>query len=371
MKKNLLIILFAAVCLILSGWGYKGHRKINQDAGLNLPEKMSFLDNGWTNTIVLFASEADNRKQTDPFEATRHYIDIDNYAEFVATGRISQSYDSVVLQHGLNWVLLQGILPWATIKTFDSLKACLERGDWIRSALFAADLGHYVGDGHQPLHITKNYDGQYTGNDGIHSRFESKIISRYESLLVYPVDSVQFIGDVRNYIFTYLYQNYKLVDSIMIADSFAQAVAGNFTSDTYYQTLWSKCGNFTIGLFHNSTRSLADLIYTAWVQAGSPVFYPNAIEETAGLNRTRLLQNYPNPVVNSTVVPIEVSRNNTFVSIRIYDALGNLKATLLNENMKEGYNEIKWDASEMPNGIYYCVLNSDDCTATRKVVVMK
>ncbi|MEI6456498.1 MAG: T9SS type A sorting domain-containing protein [bacterium] len=371
MKKNLVIILFSAVCLILSGWGYKGHRKINQNTAANFPGKMAFLNPGWTNTIVLFASEADNRKQTDPNESWRHYIDIDNYPEFVATGKISQSYDSLVLEHGGNWVLNQGILPWATIKTYDSLKACFERGDWIKSALFAADLGHYVADGNQPLHITRNYDGQYTGNDGIHSRFESKIVSRYESLLVCPVDSVQFIGDVRNYVFTYIYQNYKLVDSIMYADSLAQATAGNYTSDAYYQALWSKCGNYTIGLFHNSTRSLADLIYTAWVQAGSPVFYPNAIEETAGLNSTRLMQNYPNPVVNSTLIPIEVARNNTFVSLRIYDAIGNLKATLLNENMKEGYTEIRWDASEMPDGIYYCVLKSDDWTSTRKVVVMK
>ncbi len=371
MKKNLLFLLVISTSLVLSGWGYKGHRKINQDAGLNLPGKMSFLNNGWTNTVMLYASEADNRKQTDPNEKWRHYIDLENYPEFVATGRISQSYDSVVLLHGMNWVINQGILPWATIKTYDSLVSTFRRGDWIKSALFAADLGHYVGDGHQPLHVTSNYDGQNTGNDGIHSRFESKIVSRYESQLICPVDSVQLVGNISDFVFGYIYQNNLLVDSIMKADSLAQVAAGNVTSDTYYQTLWSGIGNMTIDILHRGARSLSDLIYTAWIEAGSPVFYPNGVEEGETLTRTRLLQNYPNPVVNTTMIPIEVSRNNTFVSLMIFDAMGNLKSTLLNKTVGKGYLEVKWDATAMPEGIYYSVLKSDDWTSTRKIVVMR
>jgi hypothetical protein len=370
MKKNLLLLLFTAATLLFSGWGYKGHRKINQNIAPNLPQKMAFLNNGWTNTVMLFASEADNRKQTDPSESARHYIDLENYPEFIANGRIPQSYDSVVLIHGAGWVTDQGTLPWSTGRTYDSLVSTFRRGDWIKSALFAADLGHYVGDGHQPMHVTSNYDGQNTGNDGIHSRFESKIVSRYESQLVCPVDSVQFIGDIGNYVFSYIYQNNLLVDSLLRADSTAHAQAGDVTSDAYYQALWAHCGNMTIDLFHRATRSLSDLIYTAWVEAGSPVFYPNAVEEET-LSRTRLLQNYPNPVVKTTLIPIEVSRNNTFVSLMICDAMGNLKVTLLNEALGEGYHEVKWDAGMMPEGIYYCVLKSDDWTSTRKIVVMR
>jgi len=371
MRKLFITITSLFLCIFFSGWGYKGHKKINQNCAANFPVQMSFLNSDWANIVTLHCSDADNRRVTDPEEIPRHYIDIDNYPEFLEFGRIPQTYDSVVQIHGLTWVLLQGILPWATETTFDSLKNCFQRRDWNRSGLFAADLGHYVGDGHQPLHITRNYNGQYTGQDGIHSRYESKMISKFDAQIVYTADSVQLINDVRNFIFSYIYQNYPLLDSILAADTYARIVAGDVTSETYYQALWSKCSGFTVSLFHHATKSLSDLIYTAWVQAGSPMMYPNSITEPEDLSRTRLLQNFPNPFREVTTIPVEVNHNNTFISLKVYDAFGNLKVSLLNENMGNGYYEIRWDAKDMPDGIYYYVLKADDWTDTRKMVIMK
>ena len=48
------------------------------------------------------------------------------------------------------------------------------------AVLFAVALRHYIQDAHQPLHATDNYDGQLTGNDGIHSRFERDLFERFE-----------------------------------------------------------------------------------------------------------------------------------------------------------------------------------------------
>ncbi len=42
---------------------------------------------------------------------------------------------------------------------------------------------HYVQDAHQPLHASNNYDGQLTGQRGIHSRFERDLFERFESRL--------------------------------------------------------------------------------------------------------------------------------------------------------------------------------------------
>ncbi len=371
MKKSLITIPAILLCLLLSAWGYKAHKKINLNGASNLPAQMSFLSPNWTNIVTLHCSDADYRKDTVPDEEPRHYIDIDNYPEFLESNCIPEVYDSVLQIHGLNWVILQGILPWATEITFDSLKSCFQRKDWNRSALFAADLGHYVGDGHQPLHITRNYNGQYTGQDGIHSRYESKMINRYDGQITYPADSVQMIGKVRAYIFSYIYMNYTLLDSILAADSYAHTIAGNVTSDAYYQALWSKCGAFTIDLYRRASKSLADLIYTAWVQAGSPVIYPNFLSEPEDLFRTRLLQNFPNPFREITTIPVEVNQPSTHVTLKVYDAFGNLKADLVNEKLAKGYYEIRWDAGNFPNGIYYCILKADDWTATRKMVVVK
>ena len=169
----------AAIILLLSiifvGWGSTAHKMINKNATLSFPPQMKELLY-WSDILAQHASDADYRKDTVPSEYPKHFIDIDSYPEFNSTGKISQDYDSVVALHGSSFVLDVGILPWATIAAYDTLKNCFKRRDWNKAALIAADLGHYVGDGHQPLHLTKNYNP-----GGLHTRFEKNMINTYQN----------------------------------------------------------------------------------------------------------------------------------------------------------------------------------------------
>lgn len=371
MKKTKLIALLP-LALLLSAWGYKGHRIISGNVANCLPAQTGFLKPTWTNFITNHASDPDNRRDTDPNEGPRHYIDIDNYPEFIATGKIPHTYDSVVTAHGMGWVIDQGILPWATLRTYDSLKSAFSRGDWNASAHFAADLGHYVADGHMPLHLTANYDGQQTGQLGIHSRYESKMVSQYEGYLVYPVDSVHTIGNMEAFVFNYIYANYRYVDSVLLADTYAKAQSGGAVSGSiYYQALWQKTGNFTIDLFRGATLATASMIYTAWIEAGSPIFYPASVMEMEELTQPRLLGGYPNPFSETTTIKLEVPVGNTRVDLLIYDAAGNLRDTLLSETMEQGLHKVKWEASGFIPGVYTCILRSGDFATTRKLVVVR
>lgn len=370
MKKLRYTIALICLCLMLSSWGSKGHKKISQNTAAALPAQLSFLIPSWTNFIASHASDADYRKNDDPDESPRHYIDIDNYPEFVQNGSISQDYDSVVAKYGYNFVIDQGILPWTTLRVFDSLKSCFQRGDWNRSALYAADLGHYVGDGHMPLHITRNYNGQMTGQSGIHSRYETSMVTKYESQLTYTADSAQFINDVSGFVFDYLYRDYTFVDSILAADDHARLTTGSTSSDAYYQALWSRSGNFTITLMRNGSNALASLIYTAWVQAGSPMFYPNAIDDMTMNPRARILQNYPNPVKNSTIIPVEIVKNGK-VTISILDATGRVKEILLEQTLEPGNHEIPLNAANYPDGMYVILLRTGDEDTISKTFTVK
>lgn len=160
------------------GWGQVGHHIINYNTVLSAYPELAFF-NTWADSLAAHASDADYRKDWDPTEAPKHYIDIDNYPEFIATGTIPQDFDSLVAIHGLSFVMDQGILPWAIINTADSLEAAFEINDMHKAMLIAADLGHYIGDSHQPLHITRNYDGQYTNQNGVHSRYETHMIGDF------------------------------------------------------------------------------------------------------------------------------------------------------------------------------------------------
>jgi hypothetical protein len=368
-RKILLTIVFLSVLILFSGWGSVGHRKINQHAPASFPHSMAFLKASWTILLAEHGSDADVRKGWDPTEKPKHYIDIDDYPEFLQNGRIPQTYDSIVALHGESFVLDKGTLPWATLIAFDSLKNCFERMDWNKAGLFAADLGHYVADGHQPLHITRNYDGQYSGQQYIHSRYESKMIGDYQNQIIYPDDSAfHQIQDVGSYVFGYLYLNYTVLDSLLMADSTAYAAAGHSYSSQYYSLFWDLSKNFTIDLFQRASYSLAGLIYTAWVQAGSPVMPANAIDEfTSG--SSFMLQNFPNPFSGETKIRFKIRHSNSNVLLQIYDITGTEITILKDGKPDPGLNEIRWDATGCKPGIYYIRLKTDERIETIKAVL--
>lgn len=371
MKKIVLPITLVLACVILSGWGWRGHRKISQGAMSGLPTGMYFLHPSWSAFVGNHASDADYRKDNDPDESPRHYIDIDNYPEFIQSGYIHSSYDSAVAAHGYYFVMDQGILPWATLRTFDSLKSCFQRRDWNRSALFAADLGHYVGDGHMPLHLTRNYDGQYSGQSGIHSRYETKMISRYEGQIQYTIDSAWHIPDVTSFVFNYIYGNYAYVDSLLIADSAAYLATGSITSDAYYQSLWEKTGPFTVNLLKNASSALTSLIFTAWLEAGSPMMYPNNIGESERPGQAVFLKPYPNPSAGFVIFPFVVPVPGEAVVLRIFDADGQLEDTITYHPVEDGINKVKWTTEHLVPGVYLCVIQVDGGELTRKFVVQR
>jgi len=350
--------------ILLSSWGYQGHKKISECAPPSFPSSMSFLLGHFSTILVDSCIAADNRKDWDDTEAPKHFIDIDNYPEFLLSGKIPQSWDSIVKARGLAFVLDNGIIPWSTMAAFDSVRDCFARENWDKAALFAADLGHYVGDGHMPLHLTANYNGQLTGQVDIHYRYETKMINAYVSQIIYPFDSAQYIPDIQSYIFTYIYANYVYADSVLYADRVATTLVGNTNSAAYTLALWNNTKSFTIPLFHHASFSLASLLYTAYVES-QHMAIKEILSDHSGLG-----MNYPNPVKDYTVIPFDIEQNNSNVSLKIFDALGNIKAVLLGGKMGKGHHEIKWDARGLSNGIYYCVLATNDAINTKKLLLM-
>ena len=361
---SLIIVILAFVFL---GWGYVGHRIINYNTILSALPEMEFFDT-WADSLQAHASDADYRKSWDPTEAPKHYIDIDNYPEFITTGTIPQSFDSLVAIHGLTFVMDQGILPWAILNTADSIRVAFENNDMHKAMLLSADLGHYIADSHMPLHITKNYNGQLTGQTGVHSRYESNLIEDYQSQIVYDGDSLQYIQNLSDFVFNMIYDNYQYVDSVLYADAVAEAYAGNHNSTTYYNKFWEIAKNFTIGLFQKSSYRIACVIYTEWINSGSvTIISENKNDIPSGFN---LSQNYPNPFNPTTKIKFAIPEEGS-VSIKIYNALGNEVKTIVNEQMKSGSYEVTFDASQLPSGIYFYKLQANSFAATKKMVLLK
>ena len=83
-----------------------------------------------------------------------------------------------------------------------------------------------------------------------------------------------------------------------------------------------------------------------------------------------LSQNYPNPFNPSTVISYQLPVN-TFVMLKVYDALGREVKTLVNEDEPAGYNNIVFDGSSLPSGLYFYRLTAGKYTSVKKLMLVK
>jgi len=83
-----------------------------------------------------------------------------------------------------------------------------------------------------------------------------------------------------------------------------------------------------------------------------------------------LQQNYPNPFNPFTVIIYQVPEN-SFVTLNVYDVLGNEIVTLVNEEKPLGSYSVDLNASSFPSGVYFYRLQAGSFVETKKMVLMK
>jgi ligand-binding sensor domain-containing protein len=97
--------------------------------------------------------------------------------------------------------------------------------------------------------------------------------------------------------------------------------------------------------------------------------YVEKISSTIPLTSV-LNQNYPNPFNPSTAITFSL-RAKSFVSLKIYDLIGREVAIIVSEELAAGVYTRKWNASNIPSGIYFYRLQAGSFTETRKLVLLK
>lgn len=367
-NKISFLLLIVGACIMIS-WGGYGHYKINSYASLSFnPELSQFM--AWSSILADHASDADDRKDSDDSESPKHYIDIDNYPEFIAKQRLPETYSEIVAKYGVSFVIKNGTLPWATRTSYDTLIKFFKNKNWDKAVLTASDLGHYIADGHNPLHITANYDGQKTNQKGIHSRYESTMINAYISQIDYSGHSLYKINNINTFIFDYIYKNNKYVDSVLIADTYAYFIANSYLTTTYRNELWKQTSKYTINLFDNASYSIALLIYNAWLEAGSPSIASD-ITQYNSQNTILLSQNEPNPFRTSTKIKISTNTLIKNVRIKIYDTNGRLVDNIFEGQLDKDDYEFEWLAKNKLAGIYYCILYTDKYFISKKMILIE
>jgi hypothetical protein len=102
---------------------------------------------------------------------------------------------------------------------------------------------------------------------------------------------------------------------------------------------------------------------------------PNYVnEEIISLTEFALSQNYPNPFNPSTKIEFRIA-DFGFVSLKVYDILGNEIATLVNEEKQPGTYEVEFNSSSIKHlqssGIYFYKLKAGSFVETKKMILLK
>jgi hypothetical protein len=119
-------------------------------------------------------------------------------------------------------------------------------------------------------------------------------------------------------------------------------------------------------------QQYADAAKAKWITLRRSAFIPVSVSDdhTPPPLTFSLGQNYPNPFNPTTAISYQLSAN-SFVTLKVFDILGREVATLVNEVQRPGIYRVKWDASGLPSGVYFCRMHAGEFVATRKAVLMK
>src|SRR5713101_6447591 len=171
-------------------WGFAAHRYIMRRAIdlLSVEIKPFFVEH--RDEIVFRVTDPDLWRNVGWEDDPNHFLNL-GAADFgpYPFAALPREYGAALEKFGMAALKRQGTLPWREAEEFGNLRRAFEgfkRGDSYSATdtvLFAAVVSHYIQDAHQPLHASNNYDGQLTGQLGVHARFERDLIERFESRL--------------------------------------------------------------------------------------------------------------------------------------------------------------------------------------------
>ncbi len=104
--------------------------------------------------------------------------------------------------------------------------------------------------------------------------------------------------------------------------------------------------------------------------------YTSVAQEMTTPSMLSLSQNYPNPFNPTTTIEYAVGTDNypslqKFVSVKIFNVLGEEIATLVNDQKMPGNYSVQFNASTLPSGVYYYRLQSEQLSSVRKMILMK
>jgi hypothetical protein len=275
---------------LLFAWGAWGHKHINRAAVFALPDGMRKFYYNHIDFITEGAVVPDLRRGllNDRDEAPRHYIDMEEFGNIPVsafpktTKEAYKKYDSAFLNK-------TGYLPWYIQNITQKLTTAFKNKNKSEILFLSAELGHYVGDAHMPLHTASNFNGQLTNQKGVHALWESEIPELFGNSYDFKTDDAKYIKDIPEETWDIIAHTHSLEDSVLLADKqtrmkfskedmYKKDSSGKLVysyqqpvfSDAYAKEFNEAMNGMVEKQLRLSIQDVADYWYTAWINGGSP-----------------------------------------------------------------------------------------------------
>ncbi|ELR69452.1 hypothetical protein C900_04984 [Fulvivirga imtechensis AK7] len=265
-------------------WGFFGHQKINRMAVFTLPVEMIGFYKHNIQYLTENAVNPDRRRYAVEGEAPCHYIDLDVYGDSAAY-KLPRYWNDAVEQYSEDTLLAYGIVPWHVNRVKYQLTDAMRVGDVRNILRLSADLGHYIADANVPLHTTENYDGQLTGQRGIHGLWESRLPELFSEDYDFFIGRASYIENPQLAIWDAVVHAHEALDSVLafevaiteklgIDKKYSFETRGNVTVKVYSREFSQKYHEALGGMVERqmlrSVKMVGDFWYTCWIDAGQP-----------------------------------------------------------------------------------------------------
>jgi hypothetical protein len=290
MRSLAAILLICLAPVVLSAWGEKGHLMINQVALDAAASRLPPFINAAREQVIFNAYEPDRWREEGrtPLNIAQ---EVDHYLDSEKWGSISKlpvdRYSFLQQLADRKGDLRTGSLPYAIVENYGRLvnafrnwRKATTPGDRessrVNAVYVAGVMGHYVGDGSQPMHLTIHHHGwvktvpnprNFTKDPGIHSRYETAYVNAaIDANKVRPrVHAPERLPNVWESIKQYLAATFSELEPMYELEK-----TGEFNPEKprprgteFIEAELSRAGTL-----------LAALWYTAWLESGEPVPTP-------------------------------------------------------------------------------------------------
>ncbi len=286
MAKRITISLFIIIIFPYQSfsWGFFAHRLINRMAVFALPSEMVPFYKHNIQYITENAVNPDRRRYSVKGEAARHYLDADVYGDS-AVYKLPRYWNEAVEKYTEDTLSAYGIVPWHIFKMKNYLTKAFFNKDLKNILRLSADIGHYIGDANVPLHTTENYNGQLTGQYGIHGFWESRLPELFSDQYDFFLPEANYIEKPQLKAWEAVINAHSALDSVLL---FEKELSNDFSEDKKYS--YEQRGQTNVRVYSRdysiayhdkldgqverrmraAIKMIADFWYTCWVDGGQP-----------------------------------------------------------------------------------------------------